>query len=395
MPQIFKLAETEQWPQHYFSSREKFIQIARTSGARTESMPCNASGPNGEALSVDIASFISDTDKHRIIISSGLHGAEGFIGAAIQLQVMQIIAEEGLPDSVGVVLIHAVNPWGYAHLRRVDENNVDVNRNFIDFDAFNFEELGQIDEPSHSYVPSHELRQIDEPGAYAALNPIINPPKPPSVSGEFRYWLNAGKLIVRNKGIGPLVGPIAQGQYHFPKGLFYGGDHRSETCHRLQGIVCEYTDNIPKVSVLDVHSGLGPSGMATLISNTNQCPEYKQIEWLRKHYQMPVVLDYSPLNPYNASGSWSQWCGRALEKKQFTFICVEIGTVNPIKLFNALRRENQAHHWATPNDSVYWKTKNDLARVFAPDSNRWREQAIEQGVSAFRKSLQPLVSPQE
>jgi hypothetical protein len=34
---------------------------------------------------------------------------------------------------VNVVLVHALNPYGFAWLRRVNENNVDLNRNFRDF----------------------------------------------------------------------------------------------------------------------------------------------------------------------------------------------------------------------------------------------------------------------
>ena len=34
-----------------------------------------------------------------------------------------------------LVLVHANNPHGFAHQRRVNEDNIDLNRNFIDFDA--------------------------------------------------------------------------------------------------------------------------------------------------------------------------------------------------------------------------------------------------------------------
>ena len=34
---------------------------------------------------------------------------------------------------VAVLLVHAVNPYGFSHLRRANEDHIDLNRNFLDF----------------------------------------------------------------------------------------------------------------------------------------------------------------------------------------------------------------------------------------------------------------------
>ena len=61
-------------------------------------------------------------------------GVEGFAGSAIQIQFLkERIGGPELPRSFGVLLIHALNPYGFAHLRRANECNVDLNRNFVDF----------------------------------------------------------------------------------------------------------------------------------------------------------------------------------------------------------------------------------------------------------------------
>jgi len=351
------------WPENYNSSREGFINAAHVSKEIT------AKGADGGALTIDLAACISDSDQHRIVITSGLHGVEGFIGAAIQHHVLRIMAEEGLPENVGVVLIHAVNPWGYSHLRRVDEHNVDLNRNFIDYDRIDFDSL------------------ISNSEAYEALNPIINAQTIPSFSDDIRYGLNAAQLIAKNRGIETLAGPIAEGQYRFPKGLFYGGQSASESRVQLETWVSDYSHAIPNITLLDIHSGLGPSGYATLIANTNQVPLDQSADWLQPHFGMPVVPHRSDNNAYNANGSFSQWCDQSLSNQRFTFLCVEIGTVNPLKVLNSLRRENQAHHWANSNSSIYDETKLNLLTTFNPDSKRWRERAIGQGIEAYRKSL--------
>src|SRR3546814_7279239 len=35
---------------------------------------------------------------------------------------------------MNVVALHALNPWGFSHRSRTDEANIDLNRNFTDYD---------------------------------------------------------------------------------------------------------------------------------------------------------------------------------------------------------------------------------------------------------------------
>ena len=51
------------------------------------------------------------------------------------LEVLVALAVVALALAAGlrVVLLHAINPWGFSWARRVTEDNVDLNRNFRDF----------------------------------------------------------------------------------------------------------------------------------------------------------------------------------------------------------------------------------------------------------------------
>ena len=179
-------------------------------------------------------------------------------------------------------MIHAANPWGFAHLRRVDENNIDVNRNFL------------------NSLPS---RPVSHP-QYAELDPVINPRSAPGTVSEIRYWLSAGKLIARNRGIEKLFKPIAEGQYDFPQGMFFGGFDVGESCNLLQDLIFSYSADVDRVTLLDIHSGLGPSATATLIGNSNRMAADRQGSWLREHYRQPVLIDNASSNTYNAQGSF-------------------------------------------------------------------------------------------
>jgi hypothetical protein len=68
-----------------------------------------------------------------MLVVSGTHGVEGYYGSDCQIAWLDTLDEKALPADTAVLLIHLLNPWGAAHLRRVNEDNIDLNRNFIDF----------------------------------------------------------------------------------------------------------------------------------------------------------------------------------------------------------------------------------------------------------------------
>src|SRR3954470_21464543 len=113
----------------YVTARSRFREKTVLAGGRLELLELGAKGPLEEDLTIDIAWFGSKTPRRIFVHSSGLHGVEAFAGSAIQLQWL----DEGIPappDETAIVLVHALNPWGMAWLRRFNENNVDLNRNF-------------------------------------------------------------------------------------------------------------------------------------------------------------------------------------------------------------------------------------------------------------------------
>ena len=116
----------------YARARAGFLQAAEGRGLRTVSHPIDARSERGEELSIDVAYLGPESPRSVIAVSSGLHGAEGFAGSAIQHQLLdtQLDGLELAPDC-GLLLVHALNPYGFAVVRRVNESNVDLNRNFL------------------------------------------------------------------------------------------------------------------------------------------------------------------------------------------------------------------------------------------------------------------------
>jgi len=57
-----------------------------------------------------------------IIISSGVHGVEGFTGSAVQHMMMEEFMTDENMASTGFLFIHGMNPYGFKNNRRVTEN---------------------------------------------------------------------------------------------------------------------------------------------------------------------------------------------------------------------------------------------------------------------------------
>ena len=170
----------------YAEARAKFRQAALARGlASTPRVHSHAAGAQGEELAVDVA-LLGDSDaRSMLVLLSGVHGIEGFCGSGCQVALLQ---DETVLDAVrqsgaAVLFCHAVNPYGFSHLRRTNEDNIDVNRNFRDFSA--------------PFMAN---------AAYASLHSIIVPPTwPPTpgnaaVIGDYVVRYGAAQLQARLHG---------------------------------------------------------------------------------------------------------------------------------------------------------------------------------------------------
>ena len=120
----------------YAEARERFLGGVAAYGIAVESEPHpEHRGATGETLAIDAALLGDPAAPSLFILTSGTHGAEGFCGSACQTMLIHdVILRRRIEDKrVAVLLVHAVNPWGFSHLSRTNEDGIDLNRNFMDF----------------------------------------------------------------------------------------------------------------------------------------------------------------------------------------------------------------------------------------------------------------------
>lgn len=336
----------------YVVARERFRAAARAAGASLHVLPLDATGPDGGSLTIDIA-WLGDAAAHRILLhSSGLHGVEAFAGSAIQLA---LLAQPPARNAgCALVLAHVLNPWGMAWLRRTNENNVDLNRNF----------LGSGETWSGA------------PEIYCRLDSLLNPPSPPG----FDFFYPRALWHALRVGFAPLSQAVAQGQYEFPRGLFYGGSALQPGPRRYLDWIVRHLAHARYVFALDVHTGLGRRGEETLLPEPGCATGVGKLgAALGRAFAQAGEHDHAT---YTVRGSMGCMIARVLPGAAVDFVVQELGTRPPLAVFHALREENRWHHYG--GGGLEHPVKQRLQEALCPTAAGWRTQAIQRGVERVR-----------
>lgn len=314
-----------------------------------------ARGPRGEELSIDIGRFGAADPQRVLIHSSGLHGIEGFAGSAIQLRCLERMPD--LSADAAILIVHVLNPYGMAWLRRANENNVDLNRNF---------------------------RAANDQGAdletdYLKLDSFLNPQSPPRID---LFYLQASWLLLR-RGMPALRQAVAGGQYIRPKGLFYGGREMQEGPLLFQTYLEKCLTRAKRIVAIDVHTGLGSYGdYRLLVDATKERAPANQT--MRKAFGERVQLLDAEGMAYRVRGAQSDMYYRLFPRSEVYFAGQEFGTFHPLRVLAALRAENCWHHYGA--GALDHPTKQGLKEAFCPDDEKWREAVLQQGREVFMRA---------
>ena len=190
-------------------------------------------------LTTDFAFYPAPhTSEKLLILSSGVHGVEGFAGSAVQIHFLRTMLQSTLNSDFNVLLIHAVNPYGFKHRIRYAEGRVDLNRNWFNQDVF--------------------PRDIPD-GDYDQFRPLLEPAGP-ATHGVFDFaWFLVTKLLPQMSSIqsGLLTKAAGQGQYRFPHGFEYGGNAFEPNKQIFLSQVNPYLEKFRHILMVDLHTGLG------------------------------------------------------------------------------------------------------------------------------------------
>jgi hypothetical protein len=343
---------------NYASARTNFIRLA---GVDVESLPFELQGPAGETLAIDIAWLGERTAANVLLVTSGIHGVEGFSGSAVQCAFLA--AKPALPHDAAIVLVHALNPWGFAYLRRFNARNVDLNRNFL------------LDDKSY----------VGAPAQYHALNSLLNPQSAPARDG---FYLRAIAKIVRH-GMATLRAGIASGQYEYPHGLFYGGTRLEPDARRFLAWLQASLANARRVVTIDFHSGIGPFGAMTVFASKRMGNDRAARIGRLLGEHVVCVAESQESGGYDTRGSLDEGLSLALGHVRADYLAVEFGTYSGVKMLHALREENRWHHYG--DGSIEHPAKHRLLEAFCPASASWRDAVVTRGTRLLKRAVDVLM----
>ena len=348
----------------YHDARGKFLDASRAAGAVLDELRCPAPGPRGEALFADVA-WHGPADAEAVLVTlSATHGAEGFCGSGVQVGWLRAGLQDELPEGVALMQIHAINPHGFAWLRRVTEDNVDLNRNFVD-----------------------HTRTYPRNAGYEALRDVLCPEEwNDAVIAETQAALDA---YAEANGARALQSAVSAGQYGDAEGIFFGGNRDTWSRVTLEGIFRGKLARAKRVAVIDYHTGLGPRGYGERICVHE--PDSANLATARAWYEdditSPALGTSSSVerNGFNVTGMEA-----SAPEAEMVVIALEYGTLPSPRVHLSLRADNWLHVHGEPDSTKGRAIKDQIRDAFYQDADDWKEMVWERGIETQRLALRGL-----
>jgi len=353
----------------YAASRAAFLALARARSSRLSPHVLDGKrGVEGEELALDVAIFGEPDARKALLIICGTHGLEGPPGSAVQ---RRFIAECGaVPEGVKIVAVHALNPWGFSHGSRTDDENIDPNRNFIDFSA-----------------------PLPVSRAYAELHAAQCPDIWTDTAGE--ELSRAIIELVKRDGLAFAMAGLTVGQYQEPSGLNFGGRGPCWSNRAFQRVVAEELGGCEKIAYVEWHSGLGE--YAELFHVCLHPPGSEALERVSMWWGHQAVTRNGAAIQ-GTGGAAPNWQGlimtalpKLLPEAQIAGAVIEFGTFENTKVLGGLMidrwlkfgRENRSSSDRAQLEQI----KRD---IFSPPDLIWRRLVSERALAAQMKAFEGL-----
>jgi Protein of unknown function (DUF2817) len=355
----------------YAEARAKFLSSANVANLNVESHIHPLKGRDGEELALDVAREGPTDAANVLIVSSACHGVEGYCGAGVQVAALKDTdwRKAARDAGVAVVYLHALNPYGFSHWRRVTQENVDLNRNFQDFS-----------------------KPLPVNAGYRELNALLLPHDWPPTAEN----VNATQRFIAERGLRAYQAAITGGQHEFPKGLFYGGTEPTWSNQVVRKVLRTHGSAAKRVAWIDLHTGLGPSGHGERIyAGLNDAATIARARrWWDGNGKTPVTTTYdgSSTSPPLTGLMWfavHDECSQA----EYTGIAMEYGTVPVQDVLQALRAEQWLQLHPEAPASQRDEIKQQFLATFYTDTDEWKRAILRQAHDAMLQAVRGLSQP--
>lgn len=306
----------------------------------------------------------SDEKENLIVLTTGVHGMEGYIGSVM----LDVFFEEIYPtldtEDTGILVVANVNPYGMKHYRRYNENNVDLNRNFI-IDWENFDLSSNKDYP--------EVKEFLQPEGKIG-NALWH---------EAGFYLALAKEAL-TKGADKVSDALLTGQYEYAQGVYYGGTGDEKSTAYLKGVFSDCLDGeYENIVHIDIHSGYGPRYNMVIFNSVYETMTEAET---KKAFGYDYVISHDSESFYATTGDTTDFFYRLAESKQtdkeLFSTCFEFGTIGDSFIDSILSLkytvdENRQHWYPTTNKTSAEVVRENYFELFYPTETQWREKTVE------------------
>ena len=354
----------------YRALRERFLKAASALGADLSEYPHPLAGPFGERLFTDVA-WIGPPDARKVLVAlSGTHGVEGYYGSDCQSRWLESLKGRALPEGVAVLMIHLINPWGTAWMRRVNEDNLDQNRNYLNFAR-----------------PLPDNRAYRDVHALYACEQLRGP-----LRDQADDLFDAA---IAERGWSGLMSVVEAGQYEFADGLFYGGKGPSWSNRTLRSIVARQLSGVEVAACFDLHTGAGDYGHPMLMSIVESgYPALKDAQALFGPWLFTLITGANQISATGvaatSTGYTSQMLLDALPGVHLMPFVIECGTYLGAEVHQHLRDDHWLHLHGDPLDETGRAIKQGLLEQFYPADPDWQEVVWMRTRQIWEKALAAL-----
>ena len=354
------------FPTDYTDARARFLATCEGLGVTTTPYPNPNRGPLNEALFTDAAWFGPADAGRVVVLVSSTHGAEGFCGCGAQMDWLTTGGPEHLPEGVAVLIVHVINPHGFAWLRRTTEEGVDLNRNWIDFEEPLPENPG-FAELADVLLP----REIEGP-VFEAAEASIKAWRQTRDEDTFQIARGAG-------------------QYTHPGHFNFGGVEPTWARRILETIAAE--NRLAErdiVAVIDYHTGQGPFGYGEPICGNlpGTLGNARAKAWYGESITEPTLGTSTSVPKTGLSEyGWTRMVGESL-----VYVALEFGTYDPENGRRVMRQDYWLHLYGKPDwqGQETRRIKADIRKRYYPDTDDWRQMVLFRSRQIIKQALAGL-----
>lgn len=335
---------TDIFPASYPTARKCLLALAEMSAfaqIRHKAYPCPGKTPDGEPLVTDTLWLGNENADKVLVLLAGTHGVEGFVGSAVEFDHLSLIASGQIviPTDTAVLVVHALTPWGYAWLRRCDEDGVDLNRNAVDF-----------------------AQPLPKNPGYESLRDALFSVGQDQRKATFAEYEN-------QHGRSALEMAISGGQYTDQTGPFYGGRKPAHGRLVTEDLMREHSLHERDLAVIDLHSGLGPYGYGEIICDHQ--PASHGVRVAQGWYGASVTLPALGTSSSVPKTGLMDYAWHGIMNAHSCHVTLEFGTYPTDQLFEVLLRDHQL--WAQPDNlPERLEHSEHMRQHFCPNDEAWK-----------------------